>query len=560
MRPTIPLRILFSLLAVGVQSLHLGCSDSSGSSAGSSDGGLPTGTSPSGSDPFIVEPEPPKPVLSQTVLFTPNAGTFVGERDVTLSTQGGNAVIRYTLDGSVPNQGSTQYSGPIHLTETALIRAVSFPNDGQPGDNAASVYVALSSEMANFSSNLPLVILERHGEQPIDAGSGDFRTTSLLVLEPGGSGRTQLLGDGTFMSRAGVHVRGETSRWFPQKGMSVELWHAGDDEDRDESVLGMPSESDWLLLAPSEMDRSLMRTMLPMDLSRRIGSYAPRMRYVEAFLVDREGSHQLEAEDYIGVYEFAEKIKRNENRVDVAKAELPADGANSSGGFIFRIDHGETDFNAGGRDFQWVYPDPEDMDTEERRPQVDFLKGYLDEFFQSIRERDFREPNTGKHYSEYIDVPQFIDHNLLVALTKNVDGLRLSAYFHKDKDGKVAAGPIWDFDRAMGTLQDDRAIEPEEWGRGDGTQPLSEVFWGDLFQDPEFEAAYWQRWDELAATTFSVESITEMIDAYEDELSEARQRHFEHWEFETHEGPAGEVQILRDWFARRIPWISSQRP
>jgi CotH kinase protein/Chitobiase/beta-hexosaminidase C-terminal domain len=540
---------LWLLTLLGVACADDGSSGPNGSAA------------PTGSDPFavppIAEPEPPQP---NTVLFEPVAGTFVGEQTVTLSTQSG-APVRYTLDGSVPGMGSPQYVAPLVVERTTLVRALSFPTDGTVGDYAAATYVELAPEVADFTSNLPLVILERHGDRPIDSGSNDFRATSLLVQEPPIGGRSALLGAATQMSRAGIHVRGETSSGFPQKSFTVELWHAGDDEDRSEPVLGMPSEADWVLLAPSQMDYSLVRAMLPMDLSRRIGSYAPRLRFVEVFLVDRERSESLQREDYVGVYAFGEKIKRDEHRVAVAKAEPPNLGGSESGGFIFRIDHGENHFNAGGRDFQWVYPDAEEMNVEARRPQVDFLRNFMDEFLQSIREEDFRSPESGKHYSEYIDVPKFIDHNLLVALTKNVDGLRLSAYFHKDIDGKVVAGPIWDFDRSMGTLQDDRAIEPEEWARGDGTKPLSEIFWGDLFQDPDFSNAYWNRWDELAATTFSVTSLTQMLDEYEEQLEEARERHFERWqEFSPRNGPAGEVQLLREWFARRVPWISSQRP
>jgi CotH kinase protein/Chitobiase/beta-hexosaminidase C-terminal domain len=507
--------------------------------------------------PVIPEPKPPAP---DSVQFTPAPGTFIGQQQVSLST-GNSATIRYTLDGSVPNASSPIYAAPITLNDTTLIRAAAFANgDDAVSDFAAASYVALADDSKDFSSNLPVLILERHGDRPLD-GSDEHRTMSFLVFEPDTAGRSELLGESTLMSRGSIHIRGETSAGFPQKGFTMELWHAGDDEDREEVVLGMPSESDWVLIAPSQMDFSLMRTMLPMDLSRRIGDYAPRMRFVEVFLVDRENSDRLERNDYVGVYAFGEKIKRGENRVNVAKAELPSEGGSDNGGFIFRIDHGENDFNSRGRDFQWVYPDPEEMHREERRPQADFLQNYMTEFLEAIAEDDFTNRNTGKHYSEYIDVPKFIDHNLLVALTKNVDGLRLSAYFHKDIDGKVAAGPIWDFDRSMGTHQDDRTIEPEEWGRGDGTQPLTEVFWGDLFRDPEFSAAYWKRWDELATTDFSVESITEMIDGYEEQLGEARERHFERWgEFSPQDGPAGEVQTLREWFARRVPWLSAQQP
>ena len=35
-------------------------------------------------------------------------------------------------------------------------------------------------------------------------------------------------------------------------------------------------------------------------------------------------------------------------------------------------------------------------------------------------------------------------------ITKNVDGYRLSTFIHKEKNGKLKAGPIWDFNLGYG--------------------------------------------------------------------------------------------------------------
>jgi hypothetical protein len=504
-------------------------------------------------DPFDVEVAPPSVPQIGDVVFEPPSGTFMTAQSVSLSILGGSGVIYYTLDGSLPSEASPIYEASFEITATTRIRAT---RGGESTVSAAS-YIAVDSELEAFSSNLPIVLLERHGDGPIETESNEQRISSVLFMEPA-SGRTPLLGRASFASRAGLHVRGASSRNFAQKSYALELWNDGDDEDRKEPVLGMPKESDWTLIAPSEIDRSLMRTMLPFDLSRKIGSYAPRTRFVEVFVVDREGSSHLSASDYQGVYTVAEEVKRDAKRVkvtplNVADVALPE----ITGGYIFKLDHD------GGplQGFEWIYPSPEEMALSEWELQVQYLDGYLSEFFTSLREEGFTHPTTGLHYSQYIDVPRWIDHNLLVALTKNVDGLRLSSFFHKDRDGLLVAGPIWDFDRSMGTPYDGRAIDPEEWSQGDGTHPLQEVFWADLFADPEFEARYWRRWDELSQGAFSVEALQQMIDSYEETLREARERHFEHWQQLPPEGgAAGEVQILRDWFAARVPWISSQRP
>ena len=95
-------------------------------------------------------------------------------------------------------------------------------------------------------------------------------------------------------------------------------------------------------------------------------------------------------------------------------------------------------------------------------------------------------------------MPSFIDHNLLNALFKNVDALPPSAYFYKERGGKVAAGPLWDIDLSSGTTFDDhsarRTPDPREWARGDGTDPTKYAFWGRLYADPVYREAHHQRW------------------------------------------------------------------
>lgn len=496
-----------------------------------------------------VAPEPV--VVEAYVAFSPESSGFAGTLSVALTATG--ATIHYTLDGTLPSAQSSVYAGPLSLSETTVVRAVSV-FDGVVLGTFAHTYVALADDVAEFSSNLPIVVVDRDGDSPIDVESNDFRTGSLLTFEPDASGRARLLGPASLASRAGVRVRGESSRNFAQKSYALELWQTGSDEDVELAWLGMPAESDFALIAPSQMDRSLMRTMLPMELSRAIGSYAPRTRFVEVFLVDREGSTALGLEDYVGVYTAAEKVKRDADRVDVATlAETDLAPPEVTGGYLFRVDHGGADFNVGRYRFQWEYPDRSVFEGDARAAQRDFLMGYLEEFFTALE--------SDGDYASYIDVPRWIDHNLLVALTKNVDGLRLSAYFHKDRNGPLVAGPIWDFDRSQGTPHDPRALRADNWAEGDGTLPLEELFWADLFARPEFEQAYWDRFDELAMGEFAVDAILSRIDTYEAELLEARERHFERWqELPPEGGPAGEVELLRQFYRERVPWLDEQRP
>lgn len=544
--------------------MHAACGDQEGSNAAyPADPFDPVTVSPL--DDSGATSGPPLTEIPTGLVFDPPGGGFQAPLAVTIAARSGQGTIHYTLDGSLPTNASPVYTGPISLQRSAQIRALLLhPTSGAgtaPREFDAASYVALETEVASFDSNLPLIVIDRHGDRPIETWEDELRSASWLVFEPGQT-RASLLGAATFSGRAGLRVRGQSSRGFPQKSYTVELWRADSDEDRSAHLLGMPAESDWALIAPSEIDRSLMRTMLPMDLSRRIGSYAPRTRFVEVFLVDRERSTSLSRSDYLGVYTLTERIKRDANRVAVSKLE-PGDTSEPmiTGGYMFRIDHGESNFRAGDTDFQWVYPDADEFAGDQRRAQAQYLRGHLNEFFDALRASNFTHPGTGRHYTQYIDRARWIDHNLLNALLKNVDGLRLSSYFHKDRNGPIVAGPIWDFDRSSGTPHDERAERADEWARGDGTHPLRQMFWGELFRDPEFERAYWARWDELARGPFSTATLHALIDEYDTRLSEARVRHFERWrDLPPRDGAAGEVAILRRWLAERVTWLSQQRP
>ncbi|HEY0715051.1 MAG TPA: CotH kinase family protein, partial [Polyangia bacterium] len=196
-----------------------------------------------------------------------------------------------------------------------------------------------------------------------------------------------------------------------------------------------------------------------------------------------------------------------------------------------------------------------------RKAQRTYLQNYVQEFSDSLGQADFKNPKTGLHYSKYIDVPSFIDNNLLNALFKNVDAFRFSSYFHKDREGLLKAGPMWDVDRSSGTPYDqaERSLRPDEWARDDGSHPLTYGWWSRLFADPAFKTAHAKRFAELSKTAFSVARIHTLIDKLSGELREAQARHFARWtDLPPAGGHEGEVKALKAWFAARVPWMMSQ--
>jgi hypothetical protein len=73
--------------------------------------------------------------------FSPAPGTYSSAVSVTLSTTAAGGVIRYTTDGSAPNNLSPQYSAPISVTSAMTINAISVLSDGSQSGTASGTYV-----------------------------------------------------------------------------------------------------------------------------------------------------------------------------------------------------------------------------------------------------------------------------------------------------------------------------------------------------------------------------------------------------------------------------------
>lgn len=82
-----------------------------------------------------------------TPIISPSGGIYEEVQSVTITSETEGANIYYTLDGSVPNLGSTLYTGTISIEESAVLSAIAFA-DGFAVSEAAS---------AEFTINLPAV-------------------------------------------------------------------------------------------------------------------------------------------------------------------------------------------------------------------------------------------------------------------------------------------------------------------------------------------------------------------------------------------------------------------
>ena len=167
----------------------------------------------------------------------------------------------------------------------------------------------------------------------------------MMVHEPGGEDRRTRLTDApTLETRIGIKIRGNSTQNRPKKAFTLEAWDEYD-EDKDIAPLNMPEDSDWVLYAPYNFDRAMIRNAFIYEISNQIGRYAVRTRFCEVFVNTDGGS--LGYEDYVGVYSFMEKITRSRNRVDIRRIDPGhSDEPEISGGYMFKLDRKSTRLNS----------------------------------------------------------------------------------------------------------------------------------------------------------------------------------------------------------------------
>jgi hypothetical protein len=496
--------------------------------------------------------------------FSHDAGFYDMPFSVTLATETEDVAIYYTLDGSEPGKlggrslSGTLYTGPIFISSSTSLRAVAMKTGWKSSEIVTQPYVFFNYDGRGFTSNLPIVVIDTFGKS---VSQGAHTLGLAAFIDTASWGRAGITDPPDLVTRIGIDIRGKSSAGFAKKQYHFETW----DESNKEvaaSVLGFPDESDWVLQGPYS-DKSLMRNFLSYSWSNEMGQYASRTRFVEVFL--NSGGGGVSTSDYVGVYILMEKIKRGKDRVDI-QGLGPEDNAEPeiTGGYIFKkdkLDAGEPTFNT-STGLTLIYVDPNGHDITE--PQKTWLRNHIIEFETTLRGPNFRDPNVG--YRKYIDVDSFIDIHILVELTKNIDGFRLSTYMYKDRGGKITMGPAWDYNLSLGNADYLNGWIPTGWYY-DLISAGDYPWWRRLFEDPWFQRRYADRWFELRAGLFSTDRLLKYVDDTASLLSEAQRRNFEKWKIlGTRLWPnwyiastyQEEIDWMKGWLDDRLTWMDRQ--
>lgn len=506
---------------------------------------------------YFIEPTPGKPNESSgpgfapKVVFSRASGSFTEPLVLDLSCVSSNVAIHYTLDGRMPNRNSPAYSTPLSIKNTSCVRVRTYEEGLLPGPPQSETYVLLSSNVMAFNSKLPVLVMDTLGSDRATSSRSSF--VHLSFFEPV-AGKTSLTNQPLLTTRGGFHIRGSTSAGMPQPGFALQFLDEFNHEQH-LSALDLPANSDWVLYAPTEFDPVMIHNPFIHQLSRDMGRYSPRTRFLEVFLVRHTGP--ITARDYFGVYVLEEKIKVGKHRVAIDRLG-PEDLAEPevTGGYLVKFDRlgpGENGLWAGGASMVYVEPKEPVITLPQRAPQREYIKSYFDEFERVLHGPNWKDPVGG--YRAYIDVDSWIDFHVLEVLSGNVDALHFSTFFYKPRGRKITYGPHWDFDRALGS-SDYRDTEPRHWNTG---HFFHAPWWNRLFTDPDFWQLWVDRWQTLRQTNFSETNLFGLVDRLTGEVREAQPREVKRWGLEPRWGTyQSEVDWMKTWLAQRTEFIDQQ--
>ncbi len=267
-----------------------------------------------------------------------------------------------------------------------------------------------------------------------------------------------------------IKGRGNSTWNLPKKPYQIKL------EDKTDLLQTGDSENKaktWVLLA-NHADLSALRNILANGLGGEMGmEYFMQCQTVELYY---DG-------EYRGTYLLCEKVEIKSGRVDITDLEEANEDANPgvdleelavsvaqtangatytyceglknpadiTGGYLLEMEvayrtANEVCYFYTSRGNYVVVKSPEFASKEQMEYIATLYQEYEDALFL-----DGVNPDTGKKYTDYVDLESTAMCYIVNEMGKNLDGFRTSAYLYKEAGvDQMKMGPLWDYDLAFG--------------------------------------------------------------------------------------------------------------
>lgn len=352
----------------------------------------------------------------------------------------------------------------------------------------------------------------------------------------------------------------------------------------------------YVLLA-NAFDRSLIRNWTADYLAAETQvPFAVRNRHVDLYLNG----------DYAGNYLLCEQIEIQENRIGIRDMEkemkylnpdpapesresfsvvegrliamrgvlLPNEPQDISGGYLVEMEMSDRWYLEAKSGFithekqAYTIQSPEEASPA----QVRYIAGLVQDMEDAVNAPDGIHPETGKHFTEYLDMESFARHYIIEELTKNLDSASTSQFFYKPHDRvstRLFAGPTWDHDKSLGIYGGQgESLEYEGYALGEpeglfaGAERSVYNLWHALYRHAEFrkQVAGIYRDDTYSAACFLADKgIAEMADFLQDSAAMESVRWYENGPLSARneaEKVASFLRLRADWLLRE--WEEEQ--
>ncbi len=226
------------------------------------------------------------------------------------------------------------------------------------------------------------------------------------------------------LENVSLKVRGNTTSlsWVKKKAFTFKF-------SKKKNVLGMGTGKKWALIA-NAFDPTLLRNYLAFETARELGlEYTSNQKFVELWV---DGSFR-------GSYILYEPVQAGADRVDI-----DIDSNSGMNDFLVEyetetamINESDTYFKAG--DTRFIAQEPEDPDDA----QLSYMQNILSDIIDTLKKGNEAD------IEEKVDIYSFVKYYLLNEYFKTYDFDVTSVFFYY-KNGKLYAGPPWDYDLSMG--------------------------------------------------------------------------------------------------------------
>ena len=272
---------------------------------------------------FFDEPSPGEGNKSgyRRVSAAPVALTADGvfEKGGIMAEISGRGKLYISTDGSVPTVNSTEYTGPIEINSTTILRAVAVEEGSMPSRPLTLSYII------GENHSLPVLSLVTNDK---DAFSRMYNNKRKDMEVPGSLSLYE--GNSSFTIPGGIEMHGEASLAMPKKNMSFRMSgsYGQDMLSYDAFGGGVTEFTDFIIRSGQDFPSSIVRNELFENLCLQYSDSVPTQRSKHCVLyIDGKYSGLYTLMEKLNEQHYASHYGVDPDTVTVIKARAPVDSS-----------------------------------------------------------------------------------------------------------------------------------------------------------------------------------------------------------------------------------------